>query len=74
MICTRCNGIVEMGIHPETGEEWNCKCQCTLDAEFDQNLWKEKEMKIELMKNNLFFEFEKRNRDSLEYVQAHEVQ
>jgi len=59
MICTRCNGTVEMGIHPETGEEWNCKCQCTLDAEFDQNLWKEKEMKIELMKNNLFFEFEK---------------
>ena len=59
LICTVCKEIVRMSIHPETGEELWCKCQCTLDAEFNQNLWKENEMKIELMKGNLFFEFDK---------------
>jgi len=60
MICTKCNEIVKMDIYPETGEEWYCKCQCTLWAEFDEKLWKrEKQMKIELMKGNLFFEFDK---------------
>lgn len=59
MKCVRCKEVVEMSICPETGEEYYCKCQCTLDAEFNQNLWKENEMKIELMKGSLFFEFDK---------------
>ena len=42
-ICTVCKEEIKMSIHPETGEEWYCKCQCTLDAEFNENLWKENE-------------------------------
>jgi len=39
-ICTKCVEIIKQCDYPETGEEFYCNCQNTLQAEFDKNLWK----------------------------------
>lgn len=41
MYCINCGEEVQSSIYPETGEESYCKCQCTLDAEFKSEYWKE---------------------------------
>jgi hypothetical protein len=37
--CTRCDAYVRFGFYPDTGDEFYCSCQNTLQAEFDKNLW-----------------------------------
>lgn len=37
--CTKCGKEVERADHPETGEEYVCGCQCTLDCDFNVTLW-----------------------------------
>jgi len=36
--CFGCGEVVKSSIH-DTGIESYCKCQCTLDADFDGELW-----------------------------------
>ena len=38
LVCRNCKEEVQKTMY-ETGEESYCKCQCTLDAEFDGTLW-----------------------------------
>ena len=38
MFCTKCNAIIESSEY-DTGIESYCKCQCTLNAEFNNDLW-----------------------------------
>jgi len=37
--CNRCKTKVQSGMCAETGTEEFCKCQCTLDDNFDSKLW-----------------------------------
>lgn len=39
IICKECRQIVKSEIYPDTGLEHFCKCQGTLDANFDGEKW-----------------------------------
>lgn len=42
LICKDCHTTIESAVYPETGSlEHYCKCQCTLDAEFNDSKWEE---------------------------------
>ena len=45
--CTRCDSYIQLCEYPETGEEFYCSCQNTLEAKFDKNLWVNTEEKNE---------------------------
>ena len=44
LTCKVCHTIIESKMY-ETGLEHFCKCQCTLDADFDYTKWKGYEVK-----------------------------
>jgi len=37
--CIRCDSYIHPSEYAETGKEFYCSCQNTLQAEFDKNLW-----------------------------------
>ena len=37
--CKRCDSYIHLSEYHETGAEFYCACQNTLQAEFDKNLW-----------------------------------
>ncbi len=37
--CIRCDAEIRQTDYCETGEEFYCSCQNTLQAEFDSSLW-----------------------------------
>ena len=38
-ICKRCDRVIKFAEY-ETGIEYFCKCQCTLDPDFNYEFWK----------------------------------
>lgn len=46
MKCKRCGEVIKEEMY-ETGIEQYCKCQTTIDANFDESLWEKEEIKNE---------------------------